>query len=366
MSRRRIALIIVLGIFLLLIFSITPTVNYLRTRGILPDDSEEKEMLSLDSIRKLKSNLSQGHTGSIVLVEESLCFLVPEHLVAANISINQFGVLVSDQNPAFAKYILSRPTLCVRSLIFSQPLLWELLDRVRVDNESDICLIRRKEPIEKQLYPIDTISEKKTRFDEMIKVPGTKQQKSLKVDKYEVTNARYAQFLNDKNILPEKVSAFYLLNAPASRIVYFQGAYRVYRGSADLPVFNVSLAGAQAFCKHLGRRIPTQAQWLFAAGADDGRPYPWGSQGDFENRANFFGNQDGYAFWAPVNSFEQGVSPHGIYNMAGNIYEWTAEGFLMGGSWVHGPEIAKLTSEDNNLPSAKNLHDGFRCVADVN
>ena len=364
-NRRKLVLFIGFSFVLVLVFSITPTVNYLRSRGVLRDDSVQKEMLSLDTIRKLKENLEQGKAGEVILVDQPLKFLVPEHLTAVNISINRFGVLVSDENPVKADYILSRPTLCVRSLIFAEPSQWQLTNRVRMEDEPDICLLKRKQPINEQLEPIDKSPKKKIRFDRMIRVPGNETQKSLMAGRYEITHGRYAKFLNDANIPPDKVSTLYHLNAVASRIVYYESAYRVIQGAAAWPVFNVSLYGAQAFCKHYGQRIPTQSQWLFAAGANDGRHYPWGDQNDFEKRANFFGGQDGYEFWSPVGVFPDGTNPHGMFDVAGNIYEWTTEGFLMGGSWVHGPPAARLTSEDNNVPGAQNLHDGFRCIADV-
>ena len=116
-------------------------------------------------------------------------------------------------------------------------------------------------------------------------------------------------------------------------------------GRADHPVVHVSWRDAQAFCAWSGTRLPTEAEWEFAArGGLVQQHFPWGSELEpgGAHRMNVFQGQfpsddtaaDGYAGTAPVHAFPP--NGHGLYNMTGNVWEWCADWFDPG-YYGHGP-----------------------------
>ena len=103
--------------------------------------------------------------------------------------------------------------------------------------------------------------------------------------------------------------------------------------AAKLPAVSVSWQDAVAFCKHLSDidksgaayRLPTEAEWEYAARGREGRKYPWGGESPSRKHANRAGREDGFPGLAPVGSFPKGATPLGILDVAGNAAEWCAD-----------------------------------------
>jgi eukaryotic-like serine/threonine-protein kinase len=114
---------------------------------------------------------------------------------------------------------------------------------------------------------------------------------------------------------------------------------------SDHPMNCVDWDQAAAYCKWAGKRLPTEAEWEYAARGNDRRVYPWGNEAPSANLLNACGSEcvamakrdlrgnwsamynanDGWEMTAPVGSFLDGKSPFGALDMAGNVSEWTAD-----------------------------------------
>jgi formylglycine-generating enzyme required for sulfatase activity len=100
--------------------------------------------------------------------------------------------------------------------------------------------------------------------------------------------------------------------------------YRVAAGFEKHPVANVSWSGAQAYSVWAGLRLPTEMEWEKAARGADGQIFPWGDLWSPEKLC-WHGSHLPTEDTAPVDSFENGSSPYGIYQMVGNVEEWCGD-----------------------------------------
>jgi formylglycine-generating enzyme required for sulfatase activity len=130
------------------------------------------------------------------------------------------------------------------------------------------------------------------------------------------------------------------------------------------PVNCIDWQQAWAYCRWAGKRLPREAEWEKAARGPDGWKYPWGNQWDAQ-RVNGFGDADGYPSTAPVEAFPPGASPYGALNMAGNVWEWTAD-------WknadkgvtilAHPRDISEHSAATGLIPGHRGEDLGFRCA----
>jgi formylglycine-generating enzyme required for sulfatase activity len=207
------------------------------------------------------------------------------------------------------------------------------------------------------------------------------------IDRTEVTNTRYVQFLNT---LGEHAGACgghdcveTQFEDKYSHILLQGGRYAVENGFEEHPATQVSWYGAQAYCTWAGARLPTEAEWEKAARGVDGRLYPWGNQAPDCDKAQY-GDCGGAT--VPVGSRLAGASPYRVLDMAGNVWEWVADWYdpayydasparnpqgpdagerkvFRGGSWGYLPTFIRAGDRARNRPTYAGFNVGFRCAA---
>lgn len=135
---------------------------------------------------------------------------------------------------------------------------------------------------------------------------------SFWMDETEITNAQYALCVKAGNCTP-----------PHKNNSYSRPQYYGNTEFDNFPVLQVDWAQAKAYCEWAGRRLPTEAEWEKAARGTTERLYPWEGDAKGEYFANFSIYQVGDT--TEVHHYLPGKSPYGIFDMAGNVYEWVAD-----------------------------------------
>jgi formylglycine-generating enzyme required for sulfatase activity len=186
--------------------------------------------------------------------------------------------------------------------------------------------------------------------------------KPFYIDQYEVTCADYARFVEQ--------------TGHATPPGWRNGQYPA--GAARHPITGVSWDDAVAYAKWANKRLPTEEEWEFTARGTDGRLYPWGQQWQ-TGMANAGGGGV-----TDVGMFK-GASPFGVYDMAGNVWEWTADDLrpypgghlppvpqgvlkvVRGGSWQEDPTAVTATFRGFLLAHGSKDYSatGLRCAQDV-
>jgi sulfatase modifying factor 1 len=249
------------------------------------------------------------------------------------------------------------------------------------------------------------------------------------IDKYAVTNSAFTQFVKATNYKTEAEefgwSFVFWLFLPPYRVRQIQGKGETVMGLewwckvegaywrhpcgpqsnikklADLPVVHISYRDASAYCEWAGKRLPTEAEWECAGrGELEGKIYPWGDdltpngrhmcniwQGKFPSDNTC---EDGHAGPAPVFAYEPNT--FGLYNMAGNVWEWCHDWWspdfhvtgphenptgppngskrrvMKGGSYLCHDSYCnryRMGARTSNTPDSSTGNLGFRCVRDV-
>ena len=213
---------------------------------------------------------------------------------------------------------------------------------------------------------------------------------------------------NERPVAQVTQMCFYISRYPVTNWQYekFNSAHAAKRATTaddSHPVIYVNSQDAINFCQWLSAqerkkyRLPTEAEWEYAARGSDGRSYPWGEKLDAGNLANFADRRtnfawrdpdidDGYAETSPVGAYPRGVSPFGIEDMAGNVWEWCLDFFepykdkprvnpkggsaaagkriYRGGSWKSRPTSLRATTRNFNMPTYSSNDVGFRIVCE--
>ncbi len=205
------------------------------------------------------------------------------------------------------------------------------------------------------------------------------------MDIYEVTNARFAAFLNNAGNQTEGGDTWLEVTDDDVRIHQSDGSFQADEGYANRPVAEITWFGAQAYCNWRGGRLPSESEWEYAArGGLEGMDYPWGNETPVctpgaVNGAQFAECSGGTA---DVGSFAP--NGYGLYDMAGNLWEWTADWYwlyprdavtdptgsasgqhrvLRGGSWYANPFDLRLTARGRGSVDYGDSTRGFRCVS---
>lgn len=170
-----------------------------------------------------------------------------------------------------------------------------------------------------------------------------------------------------------------------------QGPGSSIRKIREHPVVHISWNDAAAFCQWAGKRLPTEAEWEFAArGGLEQKIYPWGDdltpnskhmcniwQGKFPR---FNSGADGYTGTAPAKSFAP--NGFGLYNCSGNVWEWCSDWFspfarnpqsgerkiIKGGSYLCHASYCnryRVAARTSNTPDSSSSHAGFRCAMNI-
>ncbi len=204
------------------------------------------------------------------------------------------------------------------------------------------------------------------------------------MDRYEVSVAEFTVFLN-KGGNDQYYSSWMQIPERCGIIRDGDAKYSVVQGRENYPVTYVSHDAALAYAKSFDKTLPTEEMWERAARGLEGRMYPWGNENIDTDMANY---NFYYGGTTPVGSFSKGATPDGIFDMAGNVKEWTNSKFkpYPGGKafehrWIefwYDPIPEPLvywwvnrgggwTKQDTNMESAYrdgqgHMNVGFRCV----
>lgn len=213
--------------------------------------------------------------------------------------------------------------------------------------------------------------------------PDEKPQRSIfldafSIDVYEVTVEQYYRFVQATG---QQIPKYWdQVNDEVSRARF-----------GTKPVVGVSWFDADAYCKWAGKRLPTEAEWEKAARGVDGRFFPWGNDLPVEKSANFAQDPTGSVYakrLTPAGKFDRGRSAYGLFDMAGNVWEWVNDWYsqdyyrvgplknppgpsqgivkvLRGGSWQSKPRHLRTESRRDFPPNRREPDLGFRCARDA-
>jgi formylglycine-generating enzyme required for sulfatase activity len=224
------------------------------------------------------------------------------------------------------------------------------------------------------------------------------------MDKTEVTVAQYAACVKAGACSPASLTVQWKEVSDADRTFGSQFCNGNKADKQNHPVNCVDWPQAETFCRWRGGRLPTEAEWEYAARGTDGRKFPWGNNEPGPTQLNACGSEctdmlkrqgrgefkpmysgsDGWEATSPVGTYPSGGSPYGLLDMAGNVWEWTSDWkgdypsgdqtnpqgaasgtarVVRGGSWgVDLVALVRVASRYYYDPSNRYDYVGFRCA----
>ncbi|MFZ1746081.1 MAG: SUMF1/EgtB/PvdO family nonheme iron enzyme [Nitrospirales bacterium] len=190
------------------------------------------------------------------------------------------------------------------------------------------------------------------------------------IDQHEVTVSQYAEFIKKSGAEPPG----YWIDLNLHEV-------------SQHPAVRANWDEATAYCESVGKRLPTEAEWEKAARGADERLYPWGEQDPIQILANFDKccDHQAYSVLTSVGEKAEGQSPYGLDDMAGNVWEWTADWYdtsyyqrspdknpegppvgelkaIRGGSWSNKAVDIRTTNRHGLDPGQRHDNVGFRCA----
>ena len=211
------------------------------------------------------------------------------------------------------------------------------------------------------------------------------------VDQTEITNAMFRKFLDETGYVTDAETSRESWTYDGSSWSLTKNAYwsqpdgpgSNLNGKNDHPVVHISWNDAREYCRWAGGRLLTEAEWEKAARGTEGWGYPWGNtlaSPEFLNFDLYF--KDTVA----VGSYERGRSPYGLYDMAGNVWEWVSDWYqldyyeeapsenptgpssgekrvIRGGSWDDDADDVTSATRGQSAPNRTSSSIGFRCGA---
>jgi len=194
------------------------------------------------------------------------------------------------------------------------------------------------------------------------------------IDRFLVTQAQYAAFVAATGHRPPGISKaeyqrqgflVHDYDREVSQYLWRNGTPPA--GLEDHPVVLVNAEDAATYCRwrYAGGRLPTEAEWEKAARGKDGRIFPWGNQWDPE-RLNSAARGPGRT--TPVSRYPEGVSPYGLFDAVGNVFQWTSSALpdgrriVKGCAWDDEPGLCRPAFRHSRPPESRHILIGFRCA----
>jgi formylglycine-generating enzyme len=200
------------------------------------------------------------------------------------------------------------------------------------------------------------------------------------IDKFEVTNGQYLAFV--------KATGHRIPQNPKNATRNLWQGDTITESLIDRPVINVDWADAETYCRWAGKRLPREAEWEKAAKGTSDRRFPWGNVEPTNKHLNFNQQWIGEKTLMPVGSYEAGKSPFGVYDMAGNVWEWVQDWYdakyyekspaknpkgpesgakrvLRGSGWQNETPTVRIFTRVDSDPTIRNESTGFRCAMDA-
>lgn len=198
------------------------------------------------------------------------------------------------------------------------------------------------------------------------------------IDKFEVTNGRYLEFV--------KSTGHRVPQNPRNPTRNLWQGESITDSLVDRPVINVDWFDAEAYCRWAGKRLPREAEWEKAAKGTSDRRFPWGNVEPTAKHLNYNQRWIGEKTLMPAGSYEAGKSPYGLYDMAGNVWEWVNDWYdaryyerspkknpkgpdtgtkkvIRGAGWQNETPTVRIFTRVESDPTVRNESTGFRCAS---